>query len=75
MNKHVKINNSGQSRNATAQERKKFELQAKEMILKDADIIICTLNFCGNQILDCLSSEKNNGLSLVSAIIIDEVFI
>lgn len=59
--------------NLSLQERKNIEKQAKELVLKDADIIICTLNFCGNQMLDCLTSERNGGQALINAIIIDEV--
>ena len=54
-------------------ERKKLEAQAKEKVLREADIIISTLNFSGNSLLDCLTPEKNNGNSLINVIIIDEV--
>ena len=57
----------------SAGSKKKFEHQAKEEILREADIIICTLNFSGNQILDCLTAERNNGKTLINTIIIDEV--
>ncbi|RNA26767.1 putative helicase senataxin [Brachionus plicatilis] len=53
-------------------DRKKLEAQAKEKVLKEADIIISTLNFSGNSLMDCLTAEKNNGNSLVSVVIIDE---
>lgn len=43
------------------------------MVLKEADIVVCTLNFSGNSVLDCLTMEKNNGQSLINTIIIDEV--
>ena len=52
--------------------RYKQEQQAKEMILREADIIVCTLNFCGNSLLDCLTADKNKGKSLVNLLIIDE---
>jgi hypothetical protein len=54
-------------------DRKKLEQQAKEIVLREADIIVCTLNFSGNQVLDCLTPEKNNNQSLINCIIIDEV--
>jgi superfamily I DNA and/or RNA helicase len=52
--------------------RRKFKAQAKEIVLREADIIVSTLNYCGNSILDCLTSEKNKGKSLVDLIIVDE---
>lgn len=45
---------------------------SKEKVLRDADIIICTLNYSGNSILDCLTMEKNQGVSLIDVVIIDE---
>lgn len=56
-------------------DRKKLELEAKEMVLREADIIISTLNFSGNQVLDCLSADRNNGNSMISAVIVDEVIL
>jgi senataxin len=47
--------------------RRKFN----EKILKEADIIICTLNFSGNSTLDCLVPENHEN-SQISALIIDE---
>ena len=41
-----------------------------QKILKDAEIVICTLNLCGGSMMDCLARKK---LSLFDAIIIDEV--
>lgn len=43
------------------------------MVLKGADIIISTLNFTGNSLFDCLTSDKNNGQTMINVIIIDEV--
>ena len=54
-------------------EQKKLEQQAREEVVRSADIIICTLNYSGNAVLDCLTEEKNNGKCPISAIIIDEV--
>ena len=56
----------------TATDRKKLDQQAKEEVLKEADVIICTLNFSGNSILDCLLPERNNGQPLITTVIIDE---
>ena len=52
---------------------KNIDKQAKEAVLKDADIIVCTLNFSGNSLLDCLTVDKNQNQPLINAIIIDEV--
>lgn len=52
---------------------KNIDKQAKEAVLKDADIIVCTLNFSGNSLLDCLTADKNQNQPLINAIIIDEV--
>lgn len=60
-------------KNLTSQERRNIEKQAKEEVIKEADIIICTLNFSGNQLFECLTCEKNEGRSVLNAIIIDEV--
>ena len=46
---------------------------AKETVLKEADVIVGTLNYSGNRILDCLTKEKNKGQSFIDVIIIDEV--
>jgi hypothetical protein len=43
------------------------------MVLREADIIISTLNYSGNQIMDCLTVEKNGGNCIVNIIIVDEV--
>ena len=52
--------------------RRKLEQQAKEMILREADIIISTLNYCGNSLMDCLTLAKNKGKCLVNLLVIDE---
>ncbi len=52
--------------------KRKLRQQAKEIILKEADIIISTLNYCGNPIMDCLGAEKNKGKCLVDLVIVDE---
>jgi senataxin len=52
--------------------RRKFKQQAREIVLKEADIIISTLNYCGNSFMDFLSAEKNNGRSLIDLVIVDE---
>lgn len=67
------MNSNENMKNLSLHERKNIEKQARELVLKEADIIICTLNFSGNQMLDCLTSEKNGGQTLINAIIIDEV--
>jgi len=54
-------------------DRKKLETEARDYVLKDADIIICTLNSCGRRELDCLTPERNNGNSLITTLIVDEV--
>ncbi len=46
--------------------------KAKKIILKEADIIISTLNYCGNPIMDCLGAEKNKGKCLIDLVIVDE---
>ena len=48
------------------------EKSIKEMILREADVIISTLNYCGNPIMDCLAVDKNNGNNLVNLLIVDE---
>lgn len=48
-------------------------MEAREKVLKNADIIISTLNFSGNSLLDCLTPQKDNGQPQISVIIIDEV--
>lgn len=57
----------------SAADRKKFDKESKEKVLREADVIICTLNYSGNSTLDCLTAEKNNGIPLVDVVIIDEV--
>lgn len=57
----------------SAADRKKFDKESKEKVLREADVIICTLNYSGNSTLDCLTVEKNNGIPLVDVVIIDEV--
>jgi len=52
--------------------KRKLRQQAKEIILKEADIIISTLNYCGNPIMDCLGAEKNKGKCLIDLVIVDE---
>ena len=52
--------------------RRKLKQTAKEMILREADIIISTLNYCGNSVMDCLGVEKNKGKCLIDLIIVDE---
>ena len=44
----------------------------KEKILREADIIISTLNYCGNSIMDCLTLERNCGKNKIDLIIVDE---
>jgi hypothetical protein len=65
--------NSSNANSTILTDKRKLEQQAKEEILKEADIIICTLNFSGNQVLDCLKPERNNGQPVFTTIIIDEV--
>ena len=52
--------------------KKSVEKYIKEMILREADVIISTLNYCGNPIMDCLAVDKNNGNNLVNLLIVDE---
>jgi len=56
-------------------EKKKLEIQAKESVIKNADILICTLNSCGRRELECLTPERNNGKSLITTLIVDEVIL
>jgi senataxin len=51
---------------------KKDAYRCKEIVLKEASIIISTLSFSGNPILDCLGSERNEGKPAINAILIDE---
>ena len=45
----------------------------KESIIKEASIIVSTLNYSGNSILNSLCADRNDGKSVINAIIIDEV--
>jgi hypothetical protein len=69
----TKLKKSSNFKDMSGSDRKKLEIESKELVLKEADIIICTLNFSGNQILDCLTAERNKGRPLISLVIIDEV--
>ena len=46
--------------------------QAQKTVLKEANIIISTLNYCGNSILDCLVSSKTKKKKSINMVIIDE---
>ena len=41
--------------------------------MKEASIIVSTLNYSGNQIFNSLCADRNDGKSVINAIIIDEV--
>lgn len=47
------------------------ERRAKETIIREADIIVSTLNFSGNQILDSLCRDQSKG-GIINVVIIDE---
>jgi senataxin len=50
----------------------KDQLKAKECVLNEANFVICTLAYCGNSILNCLSAENNKGISPINVLIVDE---
>ena len=57
------------------QNRHYHESKIKEDILKGANIIVSTLNYCGGQIMDCLLPSKNNDKSIINMVLIDEVIL
>ena len=54
-------------------DKKKLDQYAKELVLREAEVIVCTLNYSGNRVLDCLTMEKNKGEIVIDVVIVDEV--
>ena len=63
------------NKNLSPSVKKELETKAKIHVLRCTDIVICTLNYAGNPVLDSMTSEKNQGGSMFTTIIIDEVLI
>lgn len=53
------------SNNNSTNRQNNFDKQAKELIIKEANIIVATLNYTGNSLFDCLTNQ-------IGIVVIDE---
>jgi senataxin len=53
------------SNSSSTSRQNNYEKQAKELIIKEANIIVATLNYTGNSLFDCLNKQ-------VGVVVIDE---